>query len=583
MSEVRINVHEADSGNQAPHGASCPEQLKPPRTDPSSMDLKGLPPPLSSPSAGVSPSPSAESSDLLSLPWEILTHIASFLPAHCLVNVLPKVCHTLGTVSEDNRAWQLRAQRLIGSKARFPVGPRDDFNWAASCLEMELLITCWAADMQQLAKQSEENEEEWDQGRLQDGGLVSEGLENEGGGRGGQVDGVEVAAQEVAYGADEGLEFVMEAENGEMPPVLDGDQMARLREEFEGRLEDEAPALIEDGGVEQDAADLDQNNFAYLRHLNNREQVEMIQQPFSKGSSPPPALECITLPPSHIATINSVLLLGGEGVVCATASRDYDVKLWDLQAGPEGALPHTLRRKGNLTSHRGWAWCLASNGPLLASGSFDSTVGLWDLQAGGANTGLIKAGGPVSCLSYQTDVLVAGTVNKTINMYDTRAAEPLIKSIRLHGLGVICLTADDTYIISGSEDCTVAVYDRRAMKALKKIKLSSYLSSMSYSGREVWAGDNKGLLRTFSMQSGNLTLLSQFDVGHRGLVTGIHRSPGSLYTCSTDRTVKIHLPSGKPRTLSTLCHRSTLHGLSVEAGILAVSTGDTVNIWRPRK
>lgn len=51
------------------------------------------------------------------------------------------------------------------------------------------------------------------------------------------------------------------------------------------------------------------------------------------------------------------------------------------------------------------------------------------------------------------------------------AAEPLIKSVHLHGLGVICLTADDTYIISGSEDCTVAVYDRRALKALKKIKV----------------------------------------------------------------------------------------------------------------
>lgn len=51
------------------------------------------------------------------------------------------------------------------------------------------------------------------------------------------------------------------------------------------------------------------------------------------------------------------------------------------------------------------------------------------------------------------------------------AAEPLIKSVHLHGNAVMCLAADDTYIISGSEDCTVAVYDCRAMKALKKIKV----------------------------------------------------------------------------------------------------------------
>uniref|UniRef100_A0A3B5MLI9 F-box and WD repeat domain containing 9 n=1 Tax=Xiphophorus couchianus TaxID=32473 RepID=A0A3B5MLI9_9TELE len=391
------------------------------------------------PSAGPSPSPSAsaESSDLLLLPWEILTHIASYLPAHCLINVLPKVCRTLSTVGEDATAWQLRAQRLIGSRVRFPVGPRDDFDWPTSCLEMEQLITFWAGEVQ----------------------------------------------------------------------------------------------------------------------------------------------HCITLPSSHIALVNSVLLLGGKGAVCATGSRDYDVKLWDLEEGSNGALLHTLGRKGDFTSHQGWVWCLASEGPLLASGSFDSTVRLWDLQAGGTNRGLIRTGSAVLCLSCQNDVLLAGTFNKRINMYDTRAAEPLIKSVHLHGNAVMCLAADDTYIVSGSEDCTVAVYDCRAMKCqCFCLQLSSYLSSMSYSGYEVWAGDKKGMLHSFSMQTSTLKLLSRFDVGHTALVTGIHKSAGCLYTCSTDKT--IHIPSGPPRTLCTLCHAGVVHG----AGIVAVSTGDeTVNIWRPRK
>uniref|UniRef100_A0A3B5MM48 F-box and WD repeat domain containing 9 n=1 Tax=Xiphophorus couchianus TaxID=32473 RepID=A0A3B5MM48_9TELE len=499
-------------------------------------DEDDLSPPVSSPSAGPSPSPSAsaESSDLLLLPWEILTHIASYLPAHCLINVLPKVCRTLSTVGEDATAWQLRAQRLIGSRVRFPVGPRDDFDWPTSCLEMEQLITFWR-------------------------GQVAEGHENEGGEG---VARVGVAAQEVAYGADEGIEVVMEVENDEIQPVLDGDQVEQLREGLEGRLEVDAAALIEDGRME----------------------VEMVQDQPSRSPSPPPALECITLPSSHIALVNSVLLLGGKGAVCATGSRDYDVKLWDLEEGSNGALLHTLGRKGDFTSHQGWVWCLASEGPLLASGSFDSTVRLWDLQAGGTNRGLIRTGSAVLCLSCQNDVLLAGTFNKRINMYDTRAAEPLIKSVHLHGNAVMCLAADDTYIVSGSEDCTVAVYDCRAMKALKKIKLSSYLSSMSYSGYEVWAGDKKGMLHSFSMQTSTLKLLSRFDVGHTALVTGIHKSAGCLYTCSTDKTVKIHIPSGPPRTLCTLCHAGVVHGLSVEAGIVAVSTGDeTVNIWRPRK
>lgn len=53
------------------------------------------------------------------------------------------------------------------------------------------------------------------------------------------------------------------------------------------------------------------------------------------------------------------------------------------------------------------------------------------------------------------------------------AAEPLVKSLRLHGNAVMCLAADDKYIISGSKDCTVAVYDRRAGKGLKKLQVSA--------------------------------------------------------------------------------------------------------------
>lgn len=62
---------------------------------------------------------------------------------------------------------------------------------------------------------------------------------------------------------------------------------------------------------------------------------------------------------------------------------------------------------------------------------------------------------------------------------------------------------------------------------------------MSYCGSEVWAGDNKGMLHSFSMQAGTLKPLSRFDVGHTAVVTGIHNSPGALYTCSSDCTVKV--------------------------------------------
>lgn len=331
-------------------------------------------------------------------------------------------------MGKDSTAWQLRARRLIGSQAGFPVGPREDFDWPSACVEMEQLITRWTGQGHLVARQTQEDEEEREQVRQQeragqDGELVAEGQED---GIEDEVEGVGVVAQEVAYGVDEGMEVAMEGEDGEMQPIVGGDQLARLREALEERLEEGAAALMEeerDHRMEfegQDGALNHREDLADPRNVGNRRQVMMEQCQSPRSPSPPPALECITLSSGHIAQVNSVLLIGGEGAVCATGSRDRNVKLWNLQGGSGGTLLHTLRGQGNFSTHQGWVWCLASEGPLLASGGFDSTVRLWDLQAGGAERGLIRTGAAVLCLSCQTDVLLAGTFDKRVSMYDTR-------------------------------------------------------------------------------------------------------------------------------------------------------------------
>ena len=43
-----------------------------------------------------------------------------------------------------------------------------------------------------------------------------------------------------------------------------------------------------------------------------------------------------------------------------------------------------------------------------------------------------------------------------------------------------------------------------------------------------------------------------YDVGHSGKVTGIIYSPGALFTCCTDTTIKILEPSLNPGTISTI-------------------------------
>ncbi|CAL8272139.1 unnamed protein product [Lota lota] len=560
-----------------------PLKEDPPLTSPSfessRADTPGLPC-----SSQSTPSPS-EGSGLLSLPWEMVTQIASHLPAQCVITVLPKVCQALGNVCEDSTSWQLRAGRLTGSRVRFPVGPREGYDWPNACLEMEDLITCWADQADWVARHTQARD---------DGKQAVQGAEvrREAGRRGEaeqDAEGFGFAERGVDLGDNAVIEVALEGE-GELEMQADGQ---RADSEERRRRPEEAAAVAMVEMVEEE-------------HCDERELLDALEGRGSVGAnprlngggaavgvvegeplrplSPPPALERVPLPSTgHYAQVNSVLLIGGEGAVCVSGSRDTNVILWDLHGGRDAA-PCMLRGQGLTSSHRGWVWCLASQGPLLASGSFDSTIRLWDLGAGGAERGLISTSAPVLCLSCQPDVLLAGTFNKTISLYDTRMAEPLVKSLQLHGKAVMCLAADEQYIISGSQDYTVAIYDRRAGKTLKRLRLRSYLLSMCYQNGEVWAGDNKGTIHAFSVRSGVLKPLSQFDVGHTSLVTGIHKSPGSLYTSSSDRTLKVHIPCAPPRTLCTLNYQEGVSGLSVESGVLAVASGETsVEVWRPRR
>lgn len=496
MSKLNVTLEDEEKERCSAAASDTPHSLQRLNLEPSVIALE------------TSPSPSSNGANLLSLPWEIVTQIASHLPAQCVINVLPQVCQTLGKVGEDRVMWQLRAQKLSGPRTLFPVGPKDDFDWPKACLEMEQLIGCWT------------------------------GQENRGEGE----------RQEEAVGGV----------NGEVP--------------------------LAEGNLEEMQLDVDLNGAAEAGDENV--QVQSQNAPDSphliESSSTSSPLEHIILPSGHIADVNCVLLLGGTGALCASGSRDRNVNLWDLREGSRGTLMHTLAGRGTISTHRGWVWCLASSGPLLASGSFDSTVRLWDLEAGGAERGLIQCKAAVLCLSCERDMVLAGSHDQKLSIFDTRAAEPLVKSLRLHGDAVLCLASDDQYILSGSKDKTVALYDRRAGKLLQRVQLSSYLLSLCYSGLEVWGGDNRGLVHTFSMHNSCLTPISHFNI-HRSLVTGVHSSPGTLYTCSSDRTIKIHLPCAPPQTLCTLHHQAGVNGLSVEGGTLAIASGDmNVEVWRLR-
>ena len=71
-------------------------------------------------------------------------------------------------------------------------------------------------------------------------------------------------------------------------------------------------------------------------------------------------------------------------------------------------------------------------------------------------------------MNYVNHTIHAGGYDKHTYSIDSRTGT-ITARLRHHRRSVLCLAADENYVITGSEDKTLCIYDKRAAKVLKII------------------------------------------------------------------------------------------------------------------
>lgn len=271
--------------------------------------------------------------------------------------------------------------------------------------------------------------------------------------------------------------------------------------------------------------------------------------------------------------------------VLITSSADRTIRTWDVTTG---------RRLDTLYGHEGWvhAVTFAQEGERAVSGSGDKTVKVWDLSDA-RGRGMCRATlrgheAGVTCVQLDDNILISGSLDKTLRYTDLGSGSENSKVIHGHESSVYCLQFvghgvasgssvirmhdlrsgvchrtlkghvggavralqfnDTNLMISGGTDCTLRFWDLRTGGSMMVLDVGARINTLQFDEQRVVVGCADRTLKVY-----NLETKEQIGEhgGHLGPVTSIASVDDHFFTGSTDQTAKSwELPSPiKPNSL----------------------------------
>ena len=281
---------------------------------------------------------------------------------------------------------------------------------------------------------------------------------------------------------------------------------------------------------------------------------------------------------SHFGDVHCCKMLSLPGKKLAmSGSRDKTICVYDLSllGTDTSCLINTN------TDHNGWIWALDQEdgrNSKIASGSWDSHINIYDICKGNlqkvTNLNIHSA---TLCLRFEHNFLIYGTYSKKVFGCDTRSGE-IVMTLKNHTKPVLSVASSPNFIWSSGEDKALTCYDRRMNKLLKRIRLASMSSSITYSDPYVWVGAYDGFVKCFSQEMG---VVSKFDTGHTQPIISMSHGLGATVVGGKDGKVTVHSPNLSPGLWNTFKLDNSASCVDYKDGVLMAGCCDsTVTFWK---
>ncbi|CAJ1944631.1 unnamed protein product [Cylindrotheca closterium] len=221
--------------------------------------------------------------------------------------------------------------------------------------------------------------------------------------------------------------------------------------------------------------------------------------------------KCLPMYGEHKRAVSSVKLAPSRltkehAALCASASADGSVKIWDLGASMDDKTQESLLQpETTLLGHsRGINEVCWSNGgdPFVATASDDKTLRLWDAQTGDALVEFRGHDNFVFCCEFNgpSNLLVSGSFDETVKLWDVRSGE-CVCTLPAHSDPVtsVSFNRDSSCVVSASHDGLIRVWDVCTGECLKTIFAAGNppVSHVTYApnGKYVLAGTLDSAIR----------------------------------------------------------------------------------------